>query len=98
MRSAEDGLENPSGTPQRSGLHVEIEPVNWDPLEMHIGSRCAEFMWMYRENGREHYKHIDTRQYLILDSRGGCYRSQGTELVRVDFQDEFQRVTEAFNA
>jgi hypothetical protein len=93
MRSAEDGLENPLGT-QRSGLHVQIEPVNWDPLEMHIGSRCGEFMWMYRENGLEYYKHINTRRYLILDSNGVCYRSVGSELKRVDFRTEAQRVME----
>ena len=98
MRSAKDGLENPVGAPRRSGLNVEIEPANWEPLELHIGARCGEFMWMYRENGLEYYKHINTRRYLILDSRGVCYRSQGGELARVEFHDEFQRVTEAVNA
>ena len=36
---------------------------------------CAEFMWMFRENGLEHYKHIDTRRYLILDAKGRSYMS-----------------------
>jgi hypothetical protein len=74
---------------------VEIEPANWEPLELHIGARCGEFMWMYRENGLEYYKHINTRRYLILDSIGVCYRSVGSELKRVDFCTEAQRVMEA---
>ena len=52
-------------------------------------------MWMWRENGLEHYKHIDSRRYLILDAEGRCYCRQGDQLVRVDFREEFQRVTEA---
>ena len=52
-------------------------------------------MWMWRENGLEHYKHIDSRRYLILDAEGHCYVRQGDQLVRVDFQKEFRRVTEA---
>ena len=47
------------------GSEMELEPVNWKPLELLIGSRCGEFMWMWRENGLEHYKHIDSRRYLI---------------------------------
>ena len=73
---------------------MEIEPANWKPLELLIGCRCREFMWMWRENGLEHYKHIDSRRYLILDAEGHCYGRQGAELVRVDFQEEFRRVTE----
>ena len=38
---------------------MELEPANWKPLELLIGSRCVEFMWMWRENGLEYYKHID---------------------------------------
>jgi hypothetical protein len=52
-------------------------------------------MWMWRENGLEHYKHIDSRRYLILDTEGVCYGRQGDQLVRVDFREEFRRVTEA---
>ena len=52
-------------------------------------------MWMWRENGLEHYKHIDSRRYLILDAEGHCYCRQGDQLVRVDFREEFRRVTEA---
>lgn len=45
---------------------VAIEIVaNWTPLENRLSPKlCAEFMWMYRENGVEHYKHIVTRHYL----------------------------------
>lgn len=95
MRSADGGPENWLFARELNGLDVEIEPANWEPLELRIGSRCGEFMWMYREKGREYYKHIDTRRYLILDSNGGCYRSHGSELVRVDFRAELRRVTEA---
>jgi hypothetical protein len=70
----------------------EAGPPNWTPLELRIGSRCAEFMWMYRQSGYEHYKHIDTRRYLILDSRGTCFRRERSDFVLADFHDEFQRV------
>ena len=49
---------------------------------------------MWRENGLEYYKHIDSRRYLILDAEGHCYGRQ-KQLVRVDFQEELRRVTEA---
>ena len=51
-------------------------------------------MWMWRENGLEHYKNIDSRRYLILDVEGHCYVRQGDQLVRVDLRKEFRRVTE----
>jgi hypothetical protein len=70
---------------------MELQPANWKPLERLIGCRCGEFMWMWRENGLEHYKHIDSRRYLILDAEGRCYGRQGDQLVRVDFREEFQR-------
>jgi hypothetical protein len=77
---------------------MELEPANWKPLELLIGSRCEEFMWMWRENGFEHYKHIDSRGYLILDTEGHCYGRQSDQLVRVDFREELRRVTEAIGA
>jgi hypothetical protein len=55
-------------------------------------------MWMWRENGLEHYKHIDTRRYLILDATGRSYVCRDGETVRVDFQKEFRRVVEAVDA
>ncbi len=61
---------------------MELEAANWKPLELLIGCRCD-------------YKHVDSRRYLILDDEGRCYGRQGAELVRVDFREEFQRVTEA---
>jgi hypothetical protein len=75
---------------------MELEPANWKPLELLIGSRCREFMWMWRENGLEYYKHIDSRRYLILDAEGHCYSRQ-QQLVRVDFAEEPRRVTEAMS-
>jgi hypothetical protein len=74
---------------------MELEPANWQPLENRIGPRCTEFMWMWRENGLEYYKHIDSRRYLILDAEGHCYGRQSDQLILVDFQEELRRVTEA---
>jgi hypothetical protein len=77
---------------------MELTPANWKPLEFRIGSRCAEFMWMWRENGLEYYKHIDTRRYLILDAEGRSYVRRDGETVRVSFQKELRRVVEAIDA
>jgi len=74
---------------------MEVEPANWQPLENRIGPRCTEFMWMWRKNGLEYYKHIDSRKYLILDAEGHCYGRQSDQLIRVDLQEELRRVTEA---
>jgi len=78
----------------RAGRAMELEPANWEPLEMRIGERCAEFMWMWRQNDLEYYKHIDTRRYLILDAEGRCYLRRDGDLVVVDFAEEFRRVAE----
>jgi hypothetical protein len=77
---------------------MELEPANWKPLELRIGTRCSEFMWMFRENGLEHYKHIDTRRYLILDPKGRSYVRRDGDMVRVNFRKEFRRVVEASDA
>jgi hypothetical protein len=77
---------------------MELEPANWKPLELRIGTRCAEFMWMFRENGLEHYKHIDTRRYLILDAKGRSYVRRDGYMARVNFRKEFRRVVEAIDA
>jgi len=50
------------------------------------------------ENGLEHYKHIDTRRYLILDAKGRSYVRRDGKTVLVDFQKEFRRVVEAIDA
>jgi hypothetical protein len=76
---------------------MELEPANWKSLELRIGSHCAEFMWMRRENGLEH-KHIDTRRCLILDAKGRRYARRNGETIRVDFQKEVCRVVEAIDA
>jgi hypothetical protein len=77
---------------------MELEPANWKPLELRIGTRCSEFMWMFRENGLEHYKHIDTRRYLTLDAKGRSYVRRDGHMVRVNFRKEFRRVVEAIDA
>ena len=86
------------GRAGQSGPAMELDPVNWEPLERRIGSRCGEFMWMYRAGGLEHYKHIDTRRYLILDAKGRSYVRRGVDFVRVNFRKEFRRVVEAIDA
>jgi hypothetical protein len=69
---------------------AEWEP-NWSPLERSLVvaglsvQECAGFMWMYRSERLEFYKHIDTRRYLILDQEGGCYSYTSERLVRVPF-------------
>jgi hypothetical protein len=82
---------------ERGGQQMEFEPANWKPLEIQIGERCAEFMWMRRQNGLEYYKHIDTRRYLILDAAGRCYLRRDGDLMVVDFAEEFRRVAEAID-
>ena len=71
----------------------EFERPDWTPLERLIGSRCCQFMWMWREGGIEFYKHITTRRYLLLDSEGHCYRQTGAGLEAVDAAVELKRVT-----
>lgn len=68
--------------------------ANWAPLEtMLTPELCAEFMWMYREGGIEHYKHIITRQYLLLDQGGRCLSRTAEGLTEVPFEQEWKRVT-----
>jgi hypothetical protein len=76
---------------------MDLEPANWKPLEMRIGERCTEFMWMWRQNDLEYYKHIDTRRYLILDAEGRSYCRRDGDLVVVDFAEAFRRVAEAID-
>jgi hypothetical protein len=75
---------------------MEVEPPNWQPLELRIGARCGEFMWMCRENGVEYYKHSTTRRNLMLDGQGQCYAQQDGHLAAADFGEQFSRVTEAY--
>lgn len=72
---------------------ISFEPVNWIPLERRIGRRCVEFMWMYRQDGVEFYKHVQTRRYLLLDSESRCYRQAAAGgLVEVDLEKELRAV------
>ena len=82
---------------EHGGQEMEFESANWQPLKMRIGERCAEFMWMWRQDDLEYYKHIDTRRYLILDAEGRCYLRRDGDLVVVDFAEEFRRVAEAID-
>ena len=73
-------------------MAVETTP-NWAPLEQRLVQFCAEFMWMYRENGIEHYKHRDTRRYLLLAEDGRCLRRTAKGFEEVPFEEEWNRVT-----
>lgn len=79
----------------------DLEAANWAPLETALRmsgrpvSLCASFMWMYRQNGIEFYKHIDTRRYLVLDSDLRCWRQGASGLELSDFDREFRLVTGA---
>ena len=74
---------------------MAIGPIaNWVPLERLLAPKlCAEFMWMFREAGIEHYKHIVTRRYLRLDQHGRCLASTCSGLKEVLFEQEWSRVS-----
>ncbi len=68
--------------------------ADWKPLETKLPPElCAEFMWMHREGGIEHYKHIVTRGYLRLDHSGRCLVEIGEGFREVPFEQEWRRVT-----
>lgn len=68
--------------------------ANWVPLESKLArEHCAEFMWMYRDRGVEHYKHIQTRRYLRLDAVGRCLARQGDGFYEIPFDEEWRRVS-----
>jgi len=54
---------------------------------------CGEFMWVFREGGIEHYKHIVTRRYLRLDRDGRCLILAASGTTEVPFDREWKRVT-----
>jgi len=68
--------------------------ANWTPLERRLTPvQCAEFMWMYREDGVEHYKHIVSRRYLLLDQDRRCLVRTAEGLRETPFEQEWRRVT-----
>lgn len=72
---------------------IELTP-NWTPLECRLPPvLCAEFMWMFRQAGVEHYKHRDTRRYLLLGQGGECFARTDRGFEEVDFEEEWQRVS-----
>lgn len=74
-------------------MAVELT-ANWSPLEDRLSPQlCAEFMWMFRENGVDHYKHIVTRRYLRLTGDGRCLAWLGGVLKEVTFEQEWKRVS-----
>lgn len=74
-------------------MGVEVS-ANWTPLEGRLAPEfCAEFMWMYRQDGVEHYKHIVTRHYLRLDQGGRCLAWNAGGMTEVPFEQEWKRVS-----
>ena len=73
-------------------MSKEFEGPDWTPLERLTGSRCCQFMWMWRQAGIEFYKHINTRRYLLLDTEGRCYRQTAGRLEPVDMGAELKQV------
>ncbi len=77
----------------------DLGAANWTPLETMLRqtgrpeSLCGAFMWMYRQNGIEFYKHVDTRRYLLLDSQLQCWRQGKHGFEPSDFAREFDLVT-----
>jgi hypothetical protein len=68
--------------------------ASWTSLEQKLEPElCAEFMWMFRENGVEHYKHIVTRRYLRLDRDGRCLAWTENGLKEVPFEQEWRRAS-----
>ena len=68
--------------------------ANWAPLEANLPPKlCAEFMWMFRKDGIEYFKHVDTRAYLRLDSLGRCFVQADDGLKEVPFEECWQRVS-----
>ena len=53
----------------------------------------GEFMWMYRDAGLDHYKHIETRKYLRRDGEGRCFVPAAVGRKEVPFEDEWKRVS-----
>lgn len=72
---------------------IELTP-NWKPLEAKLApAECAEFMWMFRENGVEYYKHIETRLYLLLTAAGQWFTRPGNGIQEATFEQEWKRVS-----
>ena len=72
---------------------IELTP-NWSLLERRIApALCAEFMWMFRQAGVEHYKHRETRRYLLLGQGGACVVRTEKGFEEVNFEEEWQRVS-----
>ena len=74
---------------------MELTP-NWNPLETKLPTAaCAEFMWMYRLNGVEYYKHSETRLYLLLTAgaEGQCLVRTENGVKEAAFEQEWRRAS-----
>lgn len=73
-------------------IAMECDNPNWAPLEAVGGPEMSsEFMWMGRQSGIDFFKHICTRRYLLLDSRGCCYRQTSIGFEAADLATELKR-------
>ena len=72
---------------------IDGKKPNWAPLEHRIGEGCADFMRMYAKDGVEYYKHIVTRRYLCLNSRGGVFLCIDGVLEPVEFDYGYAAAT-----
>lgn len=55
---------------------------NWGPLATYaaripMSQWLFQWMWMYSKDGHEYYKHVNTRQYLVLDANGQPVQGKG---------------------
>jgi hypothetical protein len=67
IESAAKPLEKSMKNEQNEQTKYEYEHPNWSPLLALVGERnMSDWMWMYRANGYEWYKHCQTRQYIQL--------------------------------
>jgi hypothetical protein len=56
--------------------------ANWAPLERLLTPvQCAEFMWMYREDGVEHYK---THRQPQVSASGSRWAMSGPDGGRIE--------------
>ena len=66
---------------------------DWAPLENAIPYEwCGGFMFMGYVDDIRLYKHIHTRHYLNLDSKGWTYRYTGGGYVRTSFEAAIEHV------
>lgn len=86
----------PQGPSERSTRvlgEIRVGEPDWAPLENAIPYEwCGGFMFMGYVDDIRLYKHIHTRHYLNLDSKGWTYRYTGGGYVRTSFEAAIEHV------